>query len=153
MTDSKQQDGITGGRGSVVFVGSFDPFHEGHESIVRRALLLFDSVAIGVSVNPEKHYSTTAEERVESIREIFRQEKRVIVEVNDGLTIDFARRHSASYIIKGVRNTRDFEYEQKQALWNKRHGGIETLLLCAEEGMEELSSTSIRERNRKQEIE
>lgn len=137
-------------RDSVVFVGSFDPFHDGHKSIVSRALLLFDKVVVGVSLNPNKHYAQTAQERVDSIREIFRDEPRVEVEVNDGLTIDFARRHSASYIIKGVRNAQDFEYEKEQALWNKRHGGIETLLLLAEEGLDELSSTSIREKTRKQ---
>lgn len=127
-----------------VFVGSFDPFHEGHKSIIDRALGLFDKVVVGIGVNPEKQYMFSVKERIERIRQIYPSNERLIVEAYDDLTIDFAHRHGASYIIKGVRNTEDFVYEQQQALWNKEHGGIETILLFAEPGLENLSSTKVR---------
>ncbi len=133
----------------VVFVGSFDPFHDGHRNIVERALKLFDEVLIGVSQNDNKTHSATIEERVKNIRQIYHEESRVIVEANNGLTIDFARAHAARCIIKGIRNVEDFEDERKQALWNKKQGGIDTLLFIADEDLEGLSSTSIRAKDKK----
>jgi len=133
------------GRGRVsIFVGSFDPFHEGHASIIRRALNLFDKVVVGIGVNPQKQYMFSIEERIERIKAVFPD---ILVEAYEDLTIDFARRHGAEYIVKGVRNADDFVYEQEQALWNKDHGGIETILFLAEPGLENLSSTSIRNNN------
>lgn len=125
----------------AVFVGSFDPFHEGHASIVRRALKLFDNLVIGIGVNPDKTYMFTAGERKNIIESKFPQ---IEVEIYEGLTIDFCKKHDANYIIKGVRNEQDFLYEQQQARWNKEHGNIETILLFAEQELEELSSTKIR---------
>lgn len=139
-----------GDRGLIsIFVGSFDPFHEGHKSIVDRALSLFDKVVVGIGVNPEKKYMFSVEERIERIRLFFPDEERITVEAYDDLTIDFAKRHRASYIVKGVRNAEDFVYEQKQAQWNKEHGGIETILLFAEPGLEDISSTKVRKQIRK----
>ena len=129
-------------KNTAVFVGSFDPFHEGHKSIVDRALQLFDNVVVGIGVNPEKTYMLSANDRKEMIRNAYPDEQRIAVEVYDDLTIDFARRHNARYIIKGVRNAD--VYEQRQALWNKEHGNIETIILLAEPGLENVSSTAIR---------
>lgn len=136
------------GEGTVgpvaLFVGSFDPFHEGHRSIVERALDLFDRVVIGIGVNPEKTYMFTPLERKKKIEDAFIGNERVVVRTYTGLTIDFARFVGANYIVKGVRNADDFTYEQVQAVWNKEHGGIETILFFAEPGLEEVSSTKIR---------
>ena len=131
-------------KNTAVFVGSFDPFHEGHKSIVDRALQLFDNIVVGIGVNPEKTYMLSANDRKEMIRNAYPYEQRIVVDVYDDLTIDFARRHNARYIIKGVRNADDFVYEQRQALWNKEHGNIETIILLAEPGLENVSSTAIR---------
>lgn len=128
---------------TAVFVGSFDPFHDGHKSIVQRALQLFDRVVVGIGINPDKQYMFSVEERIERIRAVF-PDNDIAVEAYSGLTIDFARSHGAQYIVKGVRNATDFVYEQQQAEWNKQHGGIETVLLLAEPGLEELSSTNVR---------
>lgn len=128
---------------TAVFVGSFDPFHDGHKSIVQRALQLFDRVVVGIGINPDKQYMFSVEERIERIRAAF-PDSDIAVEAYSGLTIDFARSHGAQYIVKGVRNATDFVYEQQQAEWNKQHGGIETVLLLAEPGLEELSSTNVR---------
>ncbi len=128
----------------VAFVGSFDPFHEGHKNIVTRALTLFDEVIIGVSNNDQKQYAAPISTRVKAIQALYHGCPRVVVAANDGLTVDFARRHAARCIIKGIRNVDDYRYERDQALWNKQHGGIETLLLVADEGLETVSSTAIR---------
>ncbi len=135
----------------AVFVGSFDPFHDGHKNVVERALRVVDRVVVGVSINEEKTYTHSMEERVDAVRRIFAHDERVEVEPNGELTIDFAQRHGARVIVKGVRNAEDFAYEQEQALWNKRHGGIDTILFVADEEYTELSSTLIRERERAKE--
>lgn len=98
-----------------IFVGSFDPFTIGHDSIVRRALPLFDRLVIGVGVNEKKHYMLTAEERVETIRGLYDGEKKISVEQYSDLTVDFAQRHGAQFIVKGVRSVKDFEFEREQA--------------------------------------
>lgn len=129
----------------VLFVGSFDPFHEGHQSIVSRALSLFDEVVVAVAVNPQKNCLYSTDERVERIRAAFQSNPRVTVDAFSGLTIDYCRSHGISHIIKGVRNAEDFEYEKRQAEWNKLNGQVETILLFAEPGLENVSSTAIRE--------
>lgn len=131
-----------------IFVGSFDPFTIGHASVVRRALPLFDRIVIGVGVNGSKHCMLTDSQRVEAISRVYRDEPRVEVEAYSCLTVDFARRHHADYVIKGVRGIRDFEYEREQADINRRLTGLETLLLYAEPGLDSVSSTVVRELRR-----
>ncbi len=111
---------------------------------MERALLLFDKVVIGVSANESKEYAATMDERVETIKKVYQDNPRVEVEANNGLTVDFARRHSAGCIIKGARDIHDFLYERQQAAWNRKHGGIDTLLFFAEESLENLSSTAVK---------
>ena len=128
-----------------IFVGSFDPFTIGHDSIVRRAIKLFDRLVIGVGVNGSKHYMLAPEQRVEAIRDLYRHEPQIEVEQYSDLTVDFAKRHNAQFIVKGVRSVRDFEFEREQADINRRLTGIETILLYALPGMESVSSTVVRE--------
>ena len=103
-----------------IFVGSFDPFTIGHDSIVRRALPLFDRLVIGVGVNEKKRYMLTAEQRVEAIRGLYAGEEKISVEQYNDLTVDFAQRHGAQFIVKGVRSVKDFEFEREQADINRR---------------------------------
>lgn len=126
-------------------MGSFDPFTIGHDSIVRRVLPLFDKVVIGVGHNERKNYMTPTAERIEQISRIYGNEPSVEVKQYNDLTVDFARREGARYIIKGVRSVKDFEYEREQADINRRLTGIETVLLYAEPGMESISSSLVRE--------
>lgn len=126
-------------------MGSFDPFTIGHDSVVRRAVKLFDRLVIGVGVNESKRYMLSAQERVEAIRRLYSNDERISVERYSDLTVDFARRMEAEFIVKGVRSVKDFEFERDQADINRRLTGIETVLLYAEPGMDSISSSVVRE--------
>lgn len=128
-----------------IFVGSFDPFTIGHDSIVRRALPLFDRLVIGVGYNERKKYMYSAEVRVQAIASLYSDIKAVSVKAYNDLTIDFARREGARFIVKGVRSIKDFEYEREQADINLRLSGIDTILFYALPGMESVSSSMVRE--------
>lgn len=128
-----------------IFVGSFDPFTRGHDSVARRALALFDRLVIGVGVNESKRYMLSAEERVEAIERLYATEERISVECYSDLTVDFARRVGAQFIVKGVRSVKDFEFEREQADINRRLTGIETIVFFAEPGLDSVSSSVVRE--------
>lgn len=128
-----------------IFVGSFDPYTIGHDSIVKRALPLFDKIVIGVGFNERKKYMQNTEKRVANICDIYKNEKKIEVKQYNDLTVDFARRENAKFIIKGVRSVKDFEYEREQADINRQLTGIETVLFFAEAGMESISSSVVRE--------
>lgn len=128
-----------------IFTGSFDPYTIGHDDILRRALPLFDHIVIGIGVNERKSYMQSAEERMKTIKAIYADEPKVDVKTYNDLTIDFARRENASYIIKGVRSVKDFEYERDQADINRQLSGIETLLLYADPRYSAVSSSMVRE--------
>lgn len=131
-----------------VFVGTFNPFTVGHDSIVRRALPLFDRLVIGVvGDHVQKPGLPSAEERVEAIASVYADEPRVIVKPYYGLAVDFAREQGARFIVKGVRSVKDFEYEREQADINRliTNGEVETILLYAEPQLSSISSTMVRE--------
>ncbi len=128
-----------------IFTGSFDPFTIGHDDIVRRALPLFDRIVIGIGVNEQKKYAQTTEERIENISRLYAEEPKIEVKAYGDLTVDFAKREGAHYIIKGVRSMKDFEYEREQAEINRRIGGVETLLLFADPQLASISSSMVRE--------
>ena len=129
----------------AIFPGSFDPFTIGHESIVERALPLFDEIVIAIGVNYNKQTLTTADERIAWIQGIFRNEPRVRVIYYTGLTVDAARRCGASYILRGVRMMQDFEYEKNIAETNRAMSGIETVLLYTLPEYGHISSSIVRE--------
>ena len=113
----------------AVFAGSFDPYTIGHDDIVRRALRLFDRIVIVVARNPEKKYMFTTEERVEAIRKLYRDERRVSVMAYGGMIVDIAAEVGARFQVRGVRTAMDFEYERVEAEYNDKLGGLETVLL------------------------
>ena len=129
-----------------VFVGSFDPFTIGHDSIVTRALGLFDRLVIGV-VGDQVHKPdmAPATERMKAIQELYADEARIEVKPYYGLAVDFAKAEGAHYIVKGVRSVKDFEYEREQADINRQISGIETVLLFAEPRYASVSSSVVRE--------
>ena len=129
-----------------IFVGSFDPFTIGHASIVRRALPLFDRLVIGVvGDNVHKPGMRPAEQRMQVITNLYRDQPAIEVKPFYGLAMDFARQQGAQFIVKGVRSVTDFEYEQWQADFNRRLGGIETILLYTEPELASVSSSALRE--------
>ncbi|MGM9698975.1 MAG: pantetheine-phosphate adenylyltransferase [Prevotella sp.] len=128
-----------------IFTGSFDPFTIGHDDIVRRSLPLFDRLVIGIGVNERKQSMFSADERKAQISSLYAAESKIEVKTYSDLTIDFARRENASFIIKGVRSVKDFEYEREQADINKQLSGIETLLLYSNPRYSAVSSSMVRE--------
>ena len=129
-----------------IFVGSFNPFTIGHDSIVRRALPLFDRLVIGVvGDNVHKPDMPSAEERMQVIRDLYADDARIEVKPYNGLAMDFAKAENAKFIVKGVRTVNDFEYEQWQADFNRKLGGIETVLLYTEPELASVSSSAVRE--------
>ena len=127
-------------------MGSFNPFTIGHDSIVRRALPLFDRLVIGVvGDNVHKPDMPSAEQRMQAIRDLYEGESRIEVKPYFGLAMDFAKAEGAQFIVKGVRSVSDFEYEQWQADFNRRIGNIETILLYTEPELASVSSSALRE--------
>lgn len=114
----------------AIFPGSFDPFTIGHESIVQRALPIFDKIVIMIGFNANKISFYPIEKRLKWINQVFQDEKKIEVQSHDGLTVDFCKEVNAKYILRGIRTSADFEYERAIAQVNKKmHPEIETVLL------------------------
>lgn len=129
----------------ALFPGSFDPFTIGHESIVERALPLFDEIVVAIGINYNKLTLTTLDERIAWISSIFRNEPRVKVISYNGLTVEAARKCGATFILRGVRMIQDFEYEKNLAEVNRALSGIETVLLYTLPEYGHISSSIVRE--------
>jgi pantetheine-phosphate adenylyltransferase len=129
----------------ALFAGSFDPFTIGHYSVVKRALPMFDKITIGIGINSGKKSMFPVEERVKAIEKAFSGEERIEVKVYDCLTMDFAKEIGADVLLRGVRTTKDFEYEREIADINLKLGGIETVLLISEPEYASISSSVVRE--------
>ena len=104
---------------TALFPGSFDPFTIGHESIVRRALPLFDRIVIAVGYNTNKKGFFPLEDRLKWINNVFSDEEKVEVDTYEGLTVDFCAAKGAVYILRGLRTSSDFEYERAIAQMNR----------------------------------
>lgn len=128
-----------------LYTGTFDPFTTGHQNIVMRALPLFDRLVIAVAVSELKHTQEEIGQRVRNIQALYAEEPKIKVVSYQDLTIDLAQREQAQYIVRGVRNLRDFEYEREQADINKQLGGVETILFFSDPKLESVSSTLVRE--------
>lgn len=129
----------------AVFPGSFDPFTTGHQDIADRALAMFDALVIGVGYNINKPGLEFVERRVEIIRELYSGNPKVTVEAYSGLTVDFAKRHGATFIVRGLREVKDFEYERNLADTNSAISNIETVFLIARPELGFVSSSMVRE--------
>ena len=129
----------------AIFPGTFDPFTIGHFSVVKRALTFMDEIIIGIGINDNKKTWFPTEKRVEMIKKLYANEPRIQVEAYDNLTVDFAQKRDAKFIIRGIRTVHDFEYEETIADINRKLAGIETILLFTEPELTDISSTSVRE--------
>lgn len=131
---------------TCIFTGTFNPFTIGHADIVSRALRIFDKVVIGVGFNPDKESpENSAASRVCVINKVYENEPRVIAEAYSDLTVDFAARHGAKAIVKGVRSVKDYEYERDQAEMNYLLSkGLDTVLFYSRPELSAVSSSMIR---------
>lgn len=114
----------------AIFPGSFDPFTIGHESIVQRAIPLFDKIVIMIGYNANKTSFYSIEKRLKWINQVFQDVDKIEVKTYDGLTVDFCKEVNAKYILRGIRTSSDFEYERAIAQVNKKmHPEIESVFL------------------------
>ncbi|MEG1612288.1 MAG: pantetheine-phosphate adenylyltransferase [Alistipes sp.] len=131
---------------TAIFPGSFDPFTRGHEALVTEALNIFDRVVIGIGNNTEKKGLLTIENRKRLIEDLYAGNERVTARVYRGLTGDFALAENACAIIRGVRNTTDFEYERTMEATNYRlYRSITTIMLFTPAPVADISSSTVRE--------
>lgn len=130
----------------AIYPGSFNPFHKGHEHIVRKALKIFDIVYIFMAANPEKVYQYSIKDRIDIINRCFKNDERVkVIHHNSAFTVEMAKEVGATHIIKGVRNANDCQNEMEQALVNKwLDNGIDTIFFPCDQEYRHISSTLIR---------
>lgn len=131
---------------TAIFPGSFDPFTRGHQALVAQALKLFDRVIVGIGYNPAKQGMLPPEQRKALIDNLYRDDPRVEAQLYTGLTGDFATRQGAVAIIRGVRNTTDFEYERTMEAANLRlYPHLTTVMLFTPPAVADISSSTVRE--------
>ncbi len=128
-----------------LFPGSFDPFTKGHEAVVRKSLALFDEVIIGVGVNTSKKYMFDLKKRMEHISALFVDQKTISVRQFQTLTVNFCAEIGASHIIRGLRDSKDFQYEKSIAHMNFDISGIETVFFLTDQKYSAINSSIIRE--------
>ena len=131
---------------TAIFPGSFDPFTRGHEAIVEKALHLFDKVIIGIGSNISKQGLLSVENRKRLIDDYYAGDGRVEAMIYGGMTGDFAQQVGAAAVIRGVRNTTDFEYERTRAATNRRlYPAVVTVMLFTPPDVADISSSTVRE--------
>lgn len=130
----------------AVFPGSFDPITIGHESVIRRALPLFDKIIVAIGINSEKKYFFPLEKRINWIKELFEDEPKIEVDYYTGLTIEYCKKIGANYLLRGLRTSADFEYERIIAQMNKSmYPELDTVFLLTLPEHSHISSTIVRE--------
>jgi pantetheine-phosphate adenylyltransferase len=129
----------------AIFPGSFDPITLGHYDIIQRGISLFDELVIAIGENADKAYMFSLEDRMRFIREAFADEPRIRVESYRGLTVDFCKQVGAQFILRGLRNPGDFEFEKAIAHTNRRLSEIETVFLLTSSGKSYISSSIVRD--------
>jgi pantetheine-phosphate adenylyltransferase len=130
----------------ALFPGSFDPITLGHVDIIERALPLFDKIIIAVGTNSAKKYMFTLEQRLTWIKEAFKDEPKIQVVTYTGLTVDFAQSSGADFLLRGLRNPADFEFEKAIAQANRQLGPtLETVFLLTSARYAYISSSIVRE--------
>jgi len=129
----------------AIFPGSFDPITNGHYDIIKRGVSLFDEVIVAIGVNAEKKYMFSLDERKRFIEEAFKDEPKVRVITYSGLTIDLCKKENAEFILRGLRNPADFEFEKAIAHTNRMMSKIETVFLLTAARTSFISSSIVRD--------
>jgi len=130
---------------NAVFAGTFDPFTIGHQDIVNRALPIFDKIIIAIGENDEKKTLFSLTERINIIKNSFVNHEKIIIETYTGLTGEFCKKNDAQYLIRGIRNATDFQYENDLAQANKEIFNLETVFFTTSPTLSHISSTLVRE--------
>jgi len=129
----------------AIFPGSFDPLTLGHHDIILRGITLFDELIIAIGKNADKKYMFSLEQRMNFIEEAFKEFSSIKVMTYSGLTVDFCRKVDADYILRGLRNPADFEFEKAIAHTNRKLSEIETVFLLTSSGKSYISSSIVRD--------
>ncbi|UWX54100.1 pantetheine-phosphate adenylyltransferase [Maribacter litopenaei] len=129
----------------AIFPGSFDPLTLGHHDIIMRGITLFDELIIAIGKNAEKKYMFSLDERMSFIKKAFINEPQIKVLTYEGLTVDFCKKINANYILRGLRNPADFEFEKAIAHTNRKLSEIETVFLLTSSGKSYISSSIVRD--------
>jgi len=129
----------------AVFPGSFDPITLGHVDIIKRAIPLFDEIVIAIGINADKKYMYSPEQRQAFIEEVFSDEAKIKTETYKGLTVDYCKKIDATFILRGLRNPADFEFEKAIAQTNRKLSGIETVFLLTSAETSFISSSIVRD--------
>ena len=129
----------------AIFPGTFDPFTKGHQDILKRSITIFDEVVIGIGLNGNKKTMFNVNERIEQIKSVIHGNQKVSVKSYKGLTINFCNDENANFIVRGVRNTGDFEFEKAIARTNRMLSKIETIFLLTSAKTSFISSSIVRE--------
>lgn len=129
----------------AVFPGSFDPITLGHYDIIKRSLPLFDEIIVAIGVNIEKKYMFTLEQRLKFLKDAFADEKKITIVSYEGLTIELCKKMKANFILRGLRNPADFEFEKAIAHTNRKLSKIETVFLLTAANTSYISSSIVRD--------
>ena len=129
----------------AVFAGSFDPFTNGHKAVLDMALPLFEEVIVAIGSNSEKRGFMTIEQRIDYVKTLYQSNPQVCVASYTSLTVDFCKQQGAQYLIRGLRNASDFQYEQPIAQTNKQIAGIEPVFFVTPPEFSHISSSIVRE--------
>ena len=129
----------------AIFPGSFDPITLGHVDIINRALPIFDEIIIAIGINSDKSYMFSLENRIQFIKEHYKNEPKISVDTYTGLTIDFCKKTNADFILRGLRNPADFEFEKAIAQTNRNLSTIETVFLLTSADTAFISSSIVRD--------
>lgn len=129
----------------AIFPGSFDPITMGHVDIINRALPLFDEIIIAIGINTDKKYMFSLKKRKLFIEAFYKNEPKIKVTTYSGLTIDYCKKISADFILRGLRNPADFEFEKAIAQTNRKLANIETVFLLTSANTSFISSSIVRD--------
>jgi len=129
----------------AIFPGSFDPITLGHSDLIKRSIPLFDEIVVAIGINAEKKYMFSLEDRKRFIEEAFADEPSVSVVTYEGLTIDLCKKLKANFILRGLRNPADFEFEKAIAHTNRKLSKIETVFLLTAANTSYISSSIVRD--------
>jgi len=129
----------------AVFPGSFDPITLGHSDIINRGLHLFDEIILAIGVNADKKYMFDLDQRVAFIKDLYKNEPKIKVKTYSGLTVDFCKKQKAAFILRGLRNPADFEFEKSIAHTNRVLSEIETVFLLTSTKTSYISSSIVRD--------